>query len=149
MSLRAAVPITAGHAVSVALVAAAVPFGLSVDRALLQSLAVGLLLVVVVLCLGGRTTGRIRASAGHAGLALGSFVMATAHGAGLMLVPALMPFCTGGTATPAADASSALWQALAAAGVHSAAMLAVTGAIAMGLGMCLPLIQRTRFSTKS
>ena len=44
-----------------------------------------------------RTRGcrRLAPERGHAGLALWSFMMATAHGAGLMLVPALVPLCMG------------------------------------------------------
>ena len=34
---------------------------------------------------------------GLLGLCVWSFLMATAHGAGLMLVPALLPLCGGGT----------------------------------------------------
>jgi hypothetical protein len=65
-------------------------------------------------------------TAGFAGLALWSFLMATAHGAGLMLVPALIPLCG---AAPSLGASP-LAISLAATGVHAGAMLLVTGAIA-------------------
>ena len=41
---------------------------------------------------------------GMAGLGLWSFLMATAHGAGLMLLPVLMPLCfPGGVATSAGE----------------------------------------------
>jgi hypothetical protein len=142
MSLRAAAPIAAGHAASIALVVAAVSLDVTVDRALLQALAGGLLFVAAVVWLAHRPASRIRASAGQAGLALGSFVLATAHGTGLMLVPALVPFCTAGVGARGADASGALLQALAAVGVHSAAMLAIAGAIAMGIAMGGPLLRR-------
>ena len=99
-ALRALVPIAVGHAASVALVAAAVAFGLSMDRVVLQALAGGLLVVVAIAHLSGRTPKRARAPAGHAGLALWSFMMSTAHGAGLMLVPALMPLCMGDASAP-------------------------------------------------
>jgi len=58
-------------------------------------------------------------------------MMSTAHGAGLMLVPALVPLCMG-EASAARDitASGTLLLAMAAVGVHSAAMLAVTGLVA-------------------
>ena len=94
-ALRALVPIAVGHAASVALVGAAVVFGLSMDRVALQALAGGLLVVVAIVHLSGRTPKVARAPAGHAGLALWSFMMSTAHGAGLMLVPALIPLCMG------------------------------------------------------
>jgi hypothetical protein len=60
-------------------------------------------------------------------------MMSTAHGAGLMLVPVLMPLCTGNTASREITSSGSLTLALAAVGVHAAAMLAVTGVIAIGV----------------
>jgi len=129
---RALVPIAAGHAASVALVAAAVAFGLSMDRTLVQVLAGGALVLVAGLRLWRRGPARAWAPAGHAGLALWSFMMSTAHGAGLMLVPALMPLCIGATPAKEAGASGPLLLALAAVGVHTAAMLAVTGVVASG-----------------
>jgi hypothetical protein len=56
--------------------------------------------------------------------------MATAHGAGLMLVPALVPICLSGG--PALSASGSLTLALAAVVLHTAALLATTGLIAAG-----------------
>jgi hypothetical protein len=130
-ALRALLPLAVGHAGSVALVAAAVALGLSTDRVVLQGVAVGLLVVVAMIHLSGRTA--LRARAGHAGLALWSFVMSTAHGAGLMLVPALIPLCMGEVPAREITASGSLTLALAAVGVHTAAMLAVTGVIATGV----------------
>jgi hypothetical protein len=129
-ALRALVPIAAGHAASVALVAAAVALGLAMSRVVLQALAGVLLVVVAVYHLSGRKRKRARTPAGHAGLALWSFMMSTAHGAGLMLVPALIPLCMGDTPAREITASGSLTLALAAVGVHTAAMLAVTGVIA-------------------
>ncbi|RZL96054.1 MAG: hypothetical protein EOP76_02570 [Variovorax sp.] len=143
LSLRAGVPIVLGHVASMALVAAAVSLGVSIDRALLQSLAGALLGIATVVWLSDRHAGRIRSSAGHAGLALGSFVLATAHGAGLVLVPALVPLCTGNAADRDVDAlGGAIVQALVALGVHSAAMLAVTGVLAMGIALCHAPLRR-------
>ncbi len=132
-ALRALVPIAAGHAASVALVAGAVVWGLAMDRFALQVLAGGLLAVAAIVHLSGRTAQVARAPAGHAGLALWSFMMSTAHGAGLMLVPALMPLCMGDASARETTASGSLMLALAAVGVHTAAMLAVTGVIATGV----------------
>jgi hypothetical protein len=136
-ALRALMPIAAGHAASVALVAAAVVFGLSMNRVVLQFLAggllVGLLAVFALLHLSGHTPKAARAPAGHAGLALWSFMMSTAHGAGLMLVPALIPLCMGDASVREITASGSLTLAFAAVGVHTAAMLAVTGVIATGV----------------
>lgn len=132
-ALRALVPIAAGHAASVALVAGAVVFGLAMDRFALQVLAGGLLTASAVVHLSGRTPKVARAPAGHAGLALWSFMMSTAHGAGLMLVPALIPLCAGDASVLEMTASGPLTLALAAVGVHTAAMLAVTGVVASGV----------------
>ena len=132
-ALRALMPIAVGHAASVALVAAAVALGLSMDRVALQALAGGLLVVAAIVHLSGRTPKAARAPAGHAGLALWSFMMSTAHGAGLMLVPALIPLCMGDASARQITASGSLVLALAAVGVHTAAMLAVTGVIATGV----------------
>lgn len=131
-ALRALVPIAIGHAASVALVAAAVAYGLSMDRIVLQALAGGLLVIAAFAHLSGRTPKAMRAPAGHAGLALWSFIMSTAHGAGLMLVPALIPLCMGDAAGREVSASGSLMVALAGVGVHTAAMLVVTGMVAIG-----------------
>ncbi len=132
-ALQALLPIAAGHTASVALVATAVVLGLAMDRALLQLLAGGLLAVAVIVHLSGRMPRVARAPAGHAGLALGSFMMSTAQGAGLMLVPAVVPLCAGEGSVLERSASGPLTLALAALGVHTAAMLAVTGLIATGV----------------
>ncbi|MBO9678452.1 MAG: hypothetical protein J7556_09460 [Acidovorax sp.] len=132
-ALWALVPIAAGHAASVALVAAAVAFGLAMDRAVLQALAGGLLAAVAIVHLSGRALWLACAPAGHAGLALWSFMVSTAHGAGLVLVPALAPLCWAEAPAQDAGPSGPLVLALAAVGVHTAAMLAVTGAMAAGV----------------
>ena len=59
--------------------------------------------------------------------------MATAHGAGLMLVPALVPLCLADNPAREITASGSLLLALAAVGVHTAAMLVTTGVIATGV----------------
>ena len=51
----------------------------------------------------------------------------------MMLVPALIPLCMGDGAGKQIDASDSLMLAFAAVGVHTAAMLAVTGLIASGV----------------
>ena len=132
-ALRALIPIAVGHATSVALVAAAVAFGLSMDRVVPQALAGGLMVVVAMVHRSGPTPKRAHARAGHAGLALWSFMMSTAHGAGLMLVRALIPLCMGDASAREITASGSLTLALAAVGIHTAAMLAVTGVIAIGV----------------
>ena len=128
----ALLPIALGHAASVALVAVAVVYGWSFDRTTLQILAATLLVAVLALHLRRRKTSPRRGPSGTAGLALGSFLMAGAHCAGLMLVPALVPLCLGTGPVGEAGAAGPLALALAAIGVHMAAMLLVTGAMAAG-----------------
>lgn len=132
-ALCALMPIAIGHATSVALVAAAVALGMAMDRGVLQGVAGALLVVAATVHLSGRTARRVWAPAGHAGLALWAFMMSTAHGTGLMLVPALIPLCMGAAPARQITASGSLALALAAVGVHTAAMLAVTGVIANGM----------------
>ena len=67
---------------------------------------------------------------GLAGLFVWSFLMATGHGAGVMVWPALMPLCLPSRAS-AASASGALAAGLAGVSVHTLAMLSVTAAIAV------------------
>lgn len=129
-ALRALLPIAVGHTASIAVVAGAVAFGATLDRGLLQFGAATLCVLAVALHLSRRTAQAARAPAGHAGLALWSFMMATAHGAGLMLVPALIPLCMLDAAAPSIGAAGPLSLALAAVGLHSAAMLLVTGLVA-------------------
>jgi len=148
-TLRALVPIAAGHLASMAIVAATVVLGRSIDRTLLQVLAGGLLVVVVWLHWRARRTQRACASTGQAGLALWSFIVSTGHGAGLMLVPALMPLCSSGSSSPAASASGSLTMAVAAVGVHTGAMLAA-GGVAATLASRLWRLKARRFlSTKA
>jgi hypothetical protein len=131
-ALQALVPIAIGHIASIALVAGAFAVGLSMDRVLMQVGAGGLLAVVAVNHFS-QCGKRLRVPSGRAGLALWSFIMSSAHGAGLMLVPALMPLCLGNGATKNIAASGSLMLALAAVAVHTAAMIAVTGVVAMGV----------------
>jgi hypothetical protein len=129
-ALRALLPIAVGHFASIALVTGAVVWGLAMDRFALQMLAGGLLAACTVLHLSGCAPKAARAPAGQAGLALWSFMMASAHGAGLMLVPALVPLCAGDPSALEMAGSGPLTRAIAAAGIHMAAMLAVTGLLA-------------------
>jgi hypothetical protein len=132
---RALLPIALGHAASVALVACVVAQGIAIDRALFQSLA-GALLVGAAsyrLVRGAEPWAPIGGHTGHTGIALWSFLMATAHGAGLMLVPALVPLCLADTPAREITASGSIVLALLAVLVHTAAMLLTTGVIATGV----------------
>ncbi len=132
---RALLPIAIGHAASIALVACAVALGMALDRAWVQHGAGALLVGAAALRMrrgAGRRT-RISTQAGHAGLAGWSFLMATTHGAGLMLVPALVPLCLADNPAREITASGSLLLAAAAVGVHTVAMLVTTGVIATGV----------------
>lgn len=114
---RAATAIACGHLASMAVAAAALALRLPLDRPALQWGA-GALLAAALAC-------RLRqghALAGQAGMALWAFIASTAHGAGLLLVPALMAVCGSGASGP-------LLQALGAMGLHLAAMLAANGVL--------------------
>ncbi|MGO4260992.1 hypothetical protein [Lysobacter sp. TAB13] len=151
---RALLPIAIGHAVSVAVVVAAVAQGLLMNRAWVQG-AAGALLIGVALYRALRGGGsrapahgafaaRIGAHAGDAGIAAWSCLMATAHGAGLMLVPALVPICMSDTPAREITASGSVMLALAAVAVHLATMLLTTGTIAIGVCRGLSLHPRLR-----
>jgi hypothetical protein len=131
---HALLPIAIGHAASIAVVVCVFAQGLAMDRALVQSLA-GALLVGAAsyrVLRGAEQRKPMRTQAGHAGIALWSFLMATAHGAGLMLVPALVPLCLADNPAREITASGSLLLALTAVGLHMAAMLVTTGVIASG-----------------
>lgn len=138
----ALMPIAIGHAASVALVVCAIARGIWMDRAMVQGLAGALLMGIATLrwlrggprVAGGCVAGtHITVGTRRAGIAIWSCLMATAHGAGLMLVPALVPLCTTNTPARAITASGSLVLALVAVGVHMAALLLTIGAIAAGV----------------
>jgi hypothetical protein len=132
---HALLPIAIGHAVSVAAVAGAFAQGLAADRALVQGVAGALLVGAALyrLLRGAGACVPVSRPAGHAGMALWAFLMATAHGGGLMLVPALVPLCLADNPAREITASGSLALALGAVAVHTAAMLATTGVIATGV----------------
>jgi hypothetical protein len=131
-TLRALGPLAIGHLLSVALVATAVASESGLPRELLPWLAGGLLLVVATRHLAGRRFGA--ALTGRLALGLWSFIVSSAHGAGLMLVPALAPLCLSDAPGREIAASGSLLLALAAVGVHMAAMLVAAGGVAVGAG---------------
>ena len=129
----ALLPIAFGHALAIVLaVFAVIVLGVAFDQRAVRIVA-GLLLIgwaIYHALYGHRHRVRVGMQTGMAGLVLWSFLMATAHGAGLMLVPVLIPLCLAASPAREITASGALPVSLAAVGVHTAAMLAVTGAIA-------------------
>lgn len=127
-------PIAIGHAVSIAVVAlAVVTIGLVVDERPLEIAAGAVLVSWAAWLLFSRHRHRVRfgMTTGMVGLGVWSFLMATAHGAGLMLVPVLIPLCLSASPAKELTASGSLPIALAAVSVHMAAMLAVILVVAV------------------
>lgn len=132
---RALPPITAGHLLAMA--AALLPFtllGLYVERLTAIRIAAGLILVAFgIYKLLRQRHPRFLVRIGPSQLTLWSFLMATAHGAGLMLVPVVLGLCVGAHGAHEALAEVArgdLSVTLIAATVHSVAMVLTAGAIA-------------------
>jgi hypothetical protein len=132
--LSALPPIALGHALSIAIIAGAVVVaGVMVNQRLVLA-GTGLLLIGWAIyhhVYGHRHRVRVGLRTGRIGLVLWSFLMATAHGAGLMLLPALFQLCLSPSAAQEITASGSLGITLAAVGVHTCAMLAATGLIAV------------------
>jgi hypothetical protein len=128
----ALVPIALGHAVSIAAVGLVFLWvGWFVGSWTLR-VGAGLTLIgwaVYHWRFSHRHRVRFGMQVGLSGLFVWSFVMAAAHGAGLMLWPAMMSLCllSGASAVPA---SGPLTAGLANIGVHTLAMLSVTAMIA-------------------
>src|SRR6266404_2956140 len=102
------VPIALGHAMSIAIVVAVmVTLGLVIERHVLNPLAGAILLgwaLYYAVYGGHRHRVRVGMQTGMLGLGLWSFLMATGHGAGLMLVPMIIPLCL--SASPVKDLSA-------------------------------------------
>jgi hypothetical protein len=121
--LLSLVPIAFGHALAIAVVV---------------YLVVGGCLLIgwgaFYLVYGHRHRVRIGLRTGYAGLGVWSFLMASAHGAGLMLIPALMPLqehAQHAEHMHAMPMAGSIWIAALAVAVHTLAMLAVTGVVAV------------------
>ena len=134
-------PLALGHAVSVfAVTSSALAFGV-LARTLHMQLALGAMLIAWGIyhhLYGHRHRIAVGMTAGFAGLALWSAATATLHGAGLMLVPALMPLCTSGAFGPP---GGPLGPAAAATLLHTAVATATSAILAfvayqyVGLGV--------------
>jgi hypothetical protein len=127
-------PIALGHAAAVALVLIVVlVLGLVVDSATLTRGAAVMLLGWALwhTLRGHRQHLRIGMQTGLGGLALWSFLMSSAHGAGLMLVPVLLPLCLANSPSGQLTVSGSLLVALTALGVHTAAMLATITTVSL------------------
>jgi len=134
--LMALPPIALGHAVAIAVVAGTVVLAGVIVQERLVGVVAGNLLVgwaAYHQFFGHRHRVRIGMTTGQAGLLLWSFLMATAHGAGLMILPALIPLCLSASPAREITLSHTAAVSLAAVGVHTGAMLATTGLIAVAV----------------
>ncbi|MGW1450070.1 hypothetical protein ACWCO3_17550 [Micromonospora sp. NPDC002411] len=132
--LRALPPIAAGHLASVGIVAALVAATRSVTTSTALAVAGGVLLVAFGLwrLLSERHFRWAGMRLSAAQLAGWSFLMSSAHGAGLMLLPVLVAEpVAGGHAGHLAAAPVGALTGLAAAGVHTVAMLGTAVVVAM------------------
>jgi hypothetical protein len=134
--IRALVPLAAGHALSVAVaVGAALAIGFAIPPAWLRWPIAGMLVSVGLLRFGRHRHprwGGMRVS--MAGLTVWSFLMATAHGAGLMVMPVFVAMSmspAGAHAHHMHPAGGGAGDALLATGLHAAGYLAVTAVVAV------------------
>ncbi|MGC5288646.1 hypothetical protein [Micromonospora sp. DT231] len=132
--LRSLPPIAAGHLASVGIVAALVSATRSVTASTALAVVGGVLLVAFGLwrLLSERHFRWAGMRLSSAQLAGWSFLMSSAHGAGLMLLPLLVAApVSGGHAGHLAAAPVGALSGLAAAGVHTVAMLGTALVVAM------------------
>jgi len=134
---RSLIPIAVGHAVAIgSVVLTSVFLGLTLPLMVIRYLVAALLVGMGIYCLVRHRHPRwVRMQVGFRDLTVWSFLMASAHGAGLMVVPVLLGNNTveaqsriaghnhiSQTVTPLAG--------MIATGVHTVAYLAVTGLLA-------------------
>jgi hypothetical protein len=126
------VPIAIGHAVSIAAVASLLILAGYIVPHHLVRVGSGLLLLgwgTYHWCYGHRHRVRFGMQVGLWGLAGWSFLMATAHGAGLMLWPALMQTCLGTAGEPTGYAGPVA-ATVAGVGIHTLAMVGTAAVVA-------------------
>ena len=134
---RALVPIALGHALSIGIVVMGAAFlGMALPREAIRYPVAAVLFGLGIFSLARHYHPRwVRMQVGFRDLTMWSFLMASAHGAGLMLLPVLL----GSRTVEAADhmaghhhtsAAASPLAALLATAVHTIAYLAVTGLIA-------------------
>jgi hypothetical protein len=134
---RALVPIAVGHALSIGIVVVTAAFlGMALPHEVIRYSVAALLFGLGIFSLVRHYHPRwVRMQVGFRDLTVWSFLMATAHGAGLMLLPVLLGSRTVEAAEHMAghhhtSAAASPLAALLATAVHTTAYLAVTGLIA-------------------
>jgi hypothetical protein len=132
--LRSLVPIAAGHEASIAIVIILV----QILQLFLAPRVLPLLAAAALVAYGGLTIFRRNRHPRGAGMRMGgwsltawSFLMSSAHGAGLMLVPVLLQLPARGAGPHIEFIPTSLLQGATAASVHTAAMLVVMAAVAL------------------
>jgi hypothetical protein len=128
------IPIGLGHALAVAVILfLALALGLILEPGWLARLGAVILFAWAGwhVVYGRRHKLRFGMQIGLGGLFLWSFLMANAHGAGLMLVPAVIPLCLAASPAHELTAGGSLPVALTALGLHTGVMLATIGIIAI------------------
>lgn len=134
---KALVPIAIGHALAIAVVVLAAAFlGMALPRDAIRYPVAAILFALGIYSLLGHHHPRwVRMKVGFRDLTVWSFLMASAHGTGLMLLPVLL----GSSTVQAADqmaghhhvsAAASPLAALLATAVHTSAYLVVTGLVA-------------------
>ena len=134
---RSLVPIAVGHALAIGIVVlAAVILGMALPLVATRYSIAALLVGLGIYCLVGHWHPRwVRMQVGFRDLTVWSFLMASGHGAGLMVLPVLL----GSRTVEAADqmaghhhiaAATSPLAAMLATVVHTTAYLAVTGILA-------------------
>jgi hypothetical protein len=134
---RSLIPIAVGHAAAIGSVVLTTAFlGMTVPLAVIRYFVAAVLVGLGIYCLVRHQHPRwVRMQVGFRDLTIWSFLMASAHGAGLMVVPVLlgsnMVEAQGRMAgqNHMAPVASPL-AGMVAAGVHTVAYLAVTGLVA-------------------
>jgi hypothetical protein len=132
--LLALIPIALGHAAAVAVVLSLLlALGPALDHVTLMRAAAALLIGWGLwhAIYGHRQRLLVGMQTGLAGLLLWSFLMASGHGAGLMLMPVVLPICGSAAGFPGDETSQALTIAVLAAGIHSATVLATIAAVSI------------------
>jgi hypothetical protein len=153
--VKSLIPIAIGHALAIGSVAlTAAVLGTMLPLAAIRYSVAAILIGLGIYSLVRHHHVRwVRMQVGFRDLTMWSFLMASAHGAGLMVVPVLLGSSVveaqgGMTGHHHATSATSPWAAMLATGVHTAAYLAVTGLLAWVVyrKLGLALLRKTWFN---